>query len=334
MNILVTGANGFIGSNLVKKLVDAGHKVKAMVLKGTNEDFIKSYDCEIVYGDVIRTETLKEPLKNIEVVYHLAAIPSNGWTKKILKVNFGGTKTIFNESIKANIKRFVYMSSLVVHGFKNFNEADESTPLIKACWYKRPYIKSKIKCEQFLQEHKDKMEIVIVRPGFMPFGPHDLLASKELLGRLDSGKSIPNINHGKSKICYIYVENLCDGLILAGMEPKAAGQTYLITDDKPPFITMKQFMDKLCDEFNVKKSDASIPYGLVAPFVGLLDLVYRIFLRKKLPLISTYTLKVAKFNLYFKSDKAKNELGYKTKILFDEGIKRTISWYKEFFKGK
>ena len=131
MNILVTGANGFIGSNLVKKLVDAGHKVKAMVLKGTNEDFIKSYNCEIVYGDVIRTETLKEPLKNIEVVYHLAAIPSNGWTKKILKVNFGGTKTLFNESIKANIKRFVYMSSLVVHGFKNFNEADESTPLIK-----------------------------------------------------------------------------------------------------------------------------------------------------------------------------------------------------------
>ena len=330
MKVLVTGAAGFMGNNLVKKLLDNGHQVNALVFKGANEIFIKDLNCEIYYGDITDPPTLIKPLENVELVYHLAALTSNAWTKRVFKVNYEGTKSVIQESIKAGVRRFVYMSSLVVHGFKDFIEADEDTPKIKAKWYKRPYIKSKIKSEQFIQDNKDKIEIVVIRPGFMPFGPHDMLASKELLGRLDKGKSIPNINHGRSKMSYVYAENLCDGLILAGTVPKAAGQAYIIADNEPPYITMKQFMDKLCDEFGVKRSDTSIPYRLAAPFVGLLDIIYRIFLRKKLPLISVYTLKVAKFNLYFHSDKAKSELGYEPKVLLDDGIKKTISWYREF----
>ncbi|MHA1292688.1 MAG: NAD-dependent epimerase/dehydratase family protein [Promethearchaeota archaeon] len=333
MNILVTGANGFIGSNLVKKLVEAKHVVKAMVLKGTNEIFLKDLNCEIVYGDVTKPESFKNFFNNVDIVYHLAALPSNAWTNKILKVNFKGTKNVYSESLKNKVKRFVYMSSLVVHGFKNFEKADENTPLIKARWYKRPYIKSKIKSELFLQTKMNEMEIVIIRPGFMPFGPNDMLASKQILERLDKGKTIPNINHGIAKMCYTYVENLCDGLILAGTNQNAPGQTYLIADDNPPYITMKEFINKLCDEFNLEYPKVNLPYFLVAPFVAILDLFYRIFLRKKLPIISMYTLKVAKYNLYFKSDKAKNDLGYQSKIHLDEAIKKTFLWYKKIYKN-
>lgn len=333
MNVLVTGANGFMGSILVKKLIEKGYSVKAMVLKGTNEILLKDINCEIIYADVTKGEMLDDSLNNIDLIYHLAALTSIAWTNKIVKVNYGGTNTLLKKAIQYGVKRFVYMSSLVVHGFRNFQEADETTPLIKPKWYRRPYIKSKILSEQLLQENKENIEIVIIRPGFMPYGPHDVLAGKNLIGRLDSGKTIPHINHGSAKTCYSYIENLCDGLILAGIVPKAAGQTYLLTDDHPPYITMKEYMDKVCDELSAKKSNASIPYVLIFPFVGLLDIIHRLFLRKKLPLISIYMIKVAKYNLYFKSDKAKIELGYEPQITIEEGIKHTIEWYRDFFKG-
>jgi len=331
MKILVTGANGFIGSNLVKKLIEAGHQVDAMVLKGTNEEFIKDLNCKIVYGDVTQKETLEGLFHDIEVVYHLAAVPSSEWSNRIVNINFEGTKNVAEECIKQGVRRLVFMSSLVVHGFKDFEGADESTPLIKAKWYKRPYIKSKILCEDYLRGKHDEMEIVIIRPGFTIFGPHDILTSKELIGRLDSGKNVPNINGGGAKMCYIYVENLADILVLAGSRPEAAGQTYLAADNSPPYITMKRFNKAICEELGRKPSKGSIPYLLAAPFVALLDLIYRLFLRKKLPLISMYTLKVAKFNLFFQSNKVEQELGYTSKISFKEAVKRTVEWYKTYF---
>lgn len=331
MKALVTGSNGFMGSNLVKKLLDNGHQVRAMVLKGTNETFLKDLNCEIIYADIIKHETLVDALDDVEVVYHLAAWPSDGWSNKIKKTNLNGTKNMLNESIKRGVKRFIYMSSLVVHGFDNFNEADEDTPLIKLKWYKRPYVKSKVLCEQFLKNNRDRIEIVIIRPGFMPFGPNDMLASKEMFSRIDAGKSIPTINQGKSKAGYVYVENLCEALELVGTHPKAAGQIYIISDQNPPYITMKDYNNKLYGAFGKPRKKQNIPYGVALIGAAIVDFIYRIFMRKKRPLISTYLVNVAKHDLHFSSDKIRKELGYKQAIGFDDAIIKTVSWYKSFF---
>jgi len=328
MNVLVTGANGFMGTNIVKKLVAEGLNVRAMILKGTDERFIKQLNCEIYYGDVTKPNSLKDALKEIDLVYHLAALPSDAWTKRIVEVNYKGTINMFKESISQGVKKFVYMSSLVVHGFGDFFEADESTPIIKPKWYKRPYIKSKILTEHFLNENKDNMEIVIIRPGFMPFGPYDMLASREMIERIQAGKTIPSINQGKAKMCYVYAENLCDGLISAGLNPDAAGETYILADENPPSITVKTFVDSICDELGKKRSKSSIPYGLALPAAAIIDTFYRFFLRKKVPPLSTYMVKVAKYNLHFSAEKARNELAYESKVSFKEGIKRTVNWFK------
>jgi dihydroflavonol-4-reductase len=333
MKVLVTGANGFMGSNLVKLLIEKGDEVNALVLKGTNESFIDGLNCNIVYGDITQKESLPPALKNVEVVYHLAAMPSLAWSNKIFKVNFEGTKNVFNAAVDANVKRFVHMSSLVVHGFDNFEKTDKNTPIMKPKWYRRPYIKSKIKCEQFLQANKDLIETVIVRPGFMPFGLNDMLNAREIYSRLDKGKGIPNINGGNSKICYSYIENLCEGLYLCGTKPKAAGNLYLITDNDPPYITMKKFTKAALNELGSKATQINIPYWLAVPFVALIDTIFRLFLRKKMPVISMYTLKVAKHNLFFQSEKIHKELGYSPKIPFKEGIKKAIDWYKDEFNN-
>ncbi|MHA1310925.1 MAG: NAD-dependent epimerase/dehydratase family protein [Candidatus Helarchaeota archaeon] len=325
MKILVSGANGFIGSNLVKKLVENGHNVISLVLKGTNEEFLSNLNTQIIYGDVTKPETLKNILNDIELIYHLAAIPSDWWNKSIFNVNYNGTKNILEEAIKNNVKRFVFMSSLVVHGFSNFNGADESTPIISPN-KRRPYTKSKILCEKLLNEKKNEIEIVIIRPGFTIFGPNDLMTTYELCKTLESG-SMPFLNHGKAKMCYSYVENLVEGLILAGTKKEAAGQTFIMCDNKPEFVTFHDFIDNLCKELNIKTPTLSLPYFLVFPLISLYENICRLFKKRNGIKLTTYRLRVAKFDLYFKADKAKKLLGYDPKIDFNNAIKKSITWY-------
>lgn len=329
MKVLVTGGNGFIGSNLVKYLISKGDQVKAMVLKGTNETNLEGVNCEIVYADVMKPETLQPILKDIEIVYHLAALTTIGWSNKIYKINFEGTKNIVRESINAGVKRIVHMSSSVVLGFKDYDGVDETTPLNKPKWYRRPYAKSKIKCELFLKEMIDKIEIVIIRPGHLVFGPNDLLQTYEISNRFEKGKIYGVINGGTAKMGYSYAENLAHGLYLGGTHENAPGNTYFIAGIDPPYISMKIFNDLLCEELGVEPSIMNVSSKLMIPVGVLIDLIYRTILRKKLPLLCTYTVKCAKYNLYFNPIKAQKELGYTQIVNLKDAIKRSVKWYRE-----
>jgi len=332
MDVLVTGANGFIGSNLVKKLIEKNYNVYSLVLKGTSETFIKNLETEIIYGDVTKKETLVNAVKNKDLIFHLAAIPSDWWNKEILNVNFNGTKNITELAIKYNVKRILFMSSLVVHGFSNFNGADENTPILDPKKAKRPYIKSKILCEKYLQNIKNDIEIVIIRPGFTIFGPNDLMFTYELCNTLETGKTYAYINKGKAKMCYSYVENLVEGLILANIHEKAAGETFILCDDKPEFTNMATITQLICDKLGIETPKTSIPYWLAYPFVSLYENIYRIFRKKRRPKLTTYMLKVAKYDLYFKCDKAKKLLNYNPKIDLNQAIEKSIDWYLNFKK--
>ncbi|MHA1230604.1 MAG: NAD-dependent epimerase/dehydratase family protein [Candidatus Helarchaeota archaeon] len=329
MKALVTGANGFIGSNLVRELLNKNIEVKALILKGTNEKFLNGLNVLKIYGDVTKPKTIENIMKDVDVVYHLAAIPSDWWNKSIMEVNYNGTKNILEEAINSGVKRFIFMSSLVVHGFKNFHDADENTPIIDLKKAGRPYTKSKILCEKLLNENKDKIEIVIIRPGFTIFGPNDIMTSFEICNTLETG-SLPFLNHGKAKMCYSYVENLVNGLILVSNHKKAAGETFILCDDKPQYISFYEFIDTICKELNVKTPTTSIPYALAFPIISLYENICRIFRKKKAPKLTTYRLRVAKYNLCFKCDKAKKLLNYNPEIDFNEAIKRTVDWYKKY----
>ena len=330
MNILITGSNGFIGSNLVKKLVNKDNKIYSLVLKGTNEEFLKDIDTEIIYGDVTKPETLENIMNDIDVIYHLAAIPSDWWNKSIFEVNYNGTKNILEKAIKNNVKRIVFMSSLVVHGFANFDGANEETPIIDSKKAGRPYAKSKILCEELLNERKDEIETVIIRPGFTIFGLNDVLTTYDMFKTLEFG-TLPFLNHGKARMCYSYVENLVDGLILAGIHENASGETFILSDDKPEYITFYDFIDSISNGLGVKTPTTSLPYWLAYPLVSLFENLCKIFGKKKAPRLTTYRLKVAKFNLSFTCNKAKNLLGYNPKIDFEEALRRSIKWYKEYY---
>jgi len=328
LKILVTGANGFIGSNLVKKLA-IDNEVYSFILKGTDQKSLNGVNTEVIYGDVTIPETLENIMKDIDVVYHFAALLSEWWDKSIINVNYNGTINVLEEAVKSNVKRFVFMSSLVVHGFSNFNDANEETPIIDIKKAGRPYTKSKILCEQYINSKKNEIETVIIRPGFLIFGPNDVLTTYQLCDTLENDL-LPMINHGKAKTCYSYVENLIDGLILAGNHKNAPGETFILCDDKPEYTLFYDFIDSLCKELNVKTPTFSLPYGLAFPLISFYENLCRLFRKKKSPKLTTYLLRVAKYDLWFSCNKAKKILGYEPKIALSEAIKRSVDWYHEY----
>lgn len=329
MKVLVTGANGFIGSNLTQLLVREGHHVNAMVLSGTDLSNLDGLNCEIVYADITKPETLTGLLDNIEVVFHLAAVPSLAWGNHIFNVNYDGTKNLLEEAVKNKVRRFVFMSSLVVHGFSNFRNADESAPLLKPRFFTRPYIASKIKCEELLAKYKQKIETVIIRPGFNIYGPNDRMTSKEMLGRLENRRLMGYVNDGDTKLGYVYAENLAYGLLCAGTSEKAAGNTYVIADTEPPYLHLKNLLELFSKKLNIQPNLSAIPSVVFMPVAFVMDIFHFLFLRKKMPLISTYIVNTSTHDLHFSSEKAIREIGYKQVVSFEEGITRTIAWYQK-----
>ena len=329
MNVLVTGANGFIGSNLTGLLLREGHNVKAMVLPGTDLSNLDGLNCQIVYADITKRETLDGLLNGVEVVYHLAAVPSLAWGSHVFKVNYDGTKNLLDEAVKTKVRRVVFMSSLVVHGFKNYTEADETTPLLEPDYFTRPYVASKIKGEQLLSSYQNKIETVIIRPGFNIYGPNDRMTSKEMLQRLENGKLIGYVNKGEAKLGYVYSENLAYGLLCAGTSPNAAGNTYVIADYEPPYLHLKNLLELFSKELKIEAKLSSVPSFAFMPVGFVMDAIHFLFLRKKMPLISTYIANTSTHDLHFSSAKAQREIGYKQLVSFEEGIKRTVAWYQK-----
>lgn len=331
MRFFITGANGFIGSNLTKKLIEKGHIVRAFILKGTDESTLDEFKDKIekIYGDVTDINSIQQSLEGVDVVIHLAARVSDwGSEKEFTRLNYEGTKNVLDAAVEAQVKRFIFMSSLTVHGFEGFQNADESTP------YKpwNAYARSKKAVEDLLNVYysQGKIETCIVRPGFTIFGPNDKLFSFEVYSRIDKGKSFPVVNNAKTVTCYSYVENLADGLILVATHPKAAGQTYIISDG--PILPFKDFMAQMFAACGKELKLLSIPSWLAYPAAGLLEAMYKLVRSKKGPLITLYRVKVIATDLGFKNDKIVKDLGYKASIGIEEAFKRTYESYQQTIK--
>ena len=333
MKYFITGAGGFIGSHLVEKLLEKGNEVRALILKGTDEsnlDAVKD-KIEIVYSDITISEEMKPLLKGIDIVIHLAGKVIDWGSREVfMKINYEGSKNVLEAAIEADVKRFIFMSSLSVHGFEGFKDSNEDTPYTPF----NAYAESKMKVEELLNRkfEEDNIEIVIVRPGFMIFGPRDVLVSLPYYDRILKKHSFECVSKGKAVSCYSYVENLVEGLILVSTHPKAAGETYIMSDG--PIITFREYMANVFASCNVELKLTSIPYWLAYPVVALIEGIYKLFRRKNAPLLTRYRVKVASKDLGFVNDKIVKELGFNPKIDLEEACKRTYDWYINYTKEK
>ncbi len=323
MRTLVTGANGFIGSHLVAELVRRGHRVRGLTQPGTPLENLRDVDVELWPGDVRSRRDLRKACTDQEVIFHLAAIPSDWAPAKLIHaVNVEGTRNLVAGALEASCRRLVLMSSLAVHRSSGHRDGTEDAPRDRRSL---PYADSKRLAEDIVLDGRlqGRLESVVIRPGLMPFGPGDRLASLGLARALRTGQ-LPLIGGGRTTLCTSYVENLAPGVALAGELDAAAGQILNLTDDGHP--TWSELFGAFARELNAPPPRLSLPWLPVHLAATAVEGLYGVLGISAMPPITRYRVGLWRHDFHFSSARAKRVLGYEPTISMEEGARRTMDW--------
>lgn len=321
--VLITGVNGFIGSHVAQRFQKDGHQVRGLVRKTSDLSFLKGVDVELHVGDITRRETLRKPLSGVDIVVHNAGFASDwGPYREFYEINVEGTRNVAEIAAGQGVKRFIQISSAVLHGFGNPEKMDETSPLADSIF---PYCRTKKIAEEWLFAYakESTMEVAAIRPGNV-FGTRDHTFIEKYLDALVKGR-VGYVGGGKSPTCPIYVENLAEAIYLAAFAPAARGEAFLITEDRE--LDWRAFTEIFADELGLKRPTLSVPFWLGYSLAYLLEEFYEIFALKAEPLLTRYRICNAGKAYHFSAEKAKRLLKYAPVVPFEEAVRRTVTWY-------
>jgi nucleoside-diphosphate-sugar epimerase len=285
---------------------------------------------EKVVGSLEDPEGLMHSAQGMDIVFHVAAAVTDwGPYSYFYRVNVKGTQHLLHAAITSNVKRFVFISSIAVHSFIGGQDMDENSPQLSTPF---PYCRTKREAENVVMEaHKrGSIEVTIVRPGDI-YGPGDRVALLKMAPMLEKGW-IGHIGGGHALGSFAYVENLVDGIILAGTVKKAAGEVYIITDGIK--MSWREYFDKLTAALDLQAPRWSIHPRIAYAIASLWEFLYRVLYIRSRPLLTRYVAAHLLRDFHFSIEKARRELGYQPSIQVDEAIQRTAAWYKQVVRNE
>jgi len=321
-NAFVTGASGFTGSYLCKALLEKNYNVKALVRKNSNREKLEKMDIQFIEGDLADPDSIKGKIKDTDIVFHIAALyRQEGVSKDMFtKVNLEGTRIMLDESIASGVKRFVHCSTVGVQGEISNPPASEDAPYKPGDHYQV----SKLEGEKLALSYfnQGKIDGVVVRPVGI-YGPGDTRFLKLF-------KHIYKSNFkmiGKGNVLYhlTFVEDLVQGIILAGETPAASRQIYTIGGNE--YLPLTDLVNMIAQILDKPISKIHIPLWPVYTAAFLCEMICRPLGIE--PPIYRRRLDFFTKDRAFDISKARNELGYNPKVPLKEGLTRTAQWYKE-----
>ena len=320
--VLVTGANGFTGSHLCRRLIKDGFSVRGLVRNLTGADELNSHGVETILGDVRDRRSLARALEKIDIVYHLAAVyrKENVSRLAMFETHVQGTRSLLDASIEAGVQRFIHCSTTGVHGDVKDPPANEESPFAPG----DPYQQSKAEGERVVLEYirQKRLPIVVVRPGGI-YGCGDLRFLK-LFKAIRTGR-FAMIGSGKVRNQLVYIDDLIDGILLCGTSEKAIGNVYILTGNEP--ATLNQLAETIAEILNVRPTRRRIPFTPVYLAGFFCEMIC-----KPLGLDPPLHRRRVKFfsnTRWFDISKARAELGYEPKVDLRTGLGRTAKWYQE-----
>lgn len=323
MRALVTGATGCVGSNLAELLVARGHRVRALVRPESDVEFLRQLGVELQRGDLLDEGSLRAAVEGMDLLFHCAAMVSD-WAslEEMRRVNVHGLELLLTACGGSSIRRLVYTSSMVVLGMGRQENLDETAPYV---YTGDNYNTTKIEAEKLLAAAAGRggPEVTIVRAPYV-YGPRDRQMFPRILTYLKNGR-YAYIGGGKNPLTLVYAKNLADGLLRAAESPRAAGQTYNVTDGIA--VTRKQLVERIADGMGLPRPKKNVPYPLARVVSTLCELTAGALRLRTPPLLNRFKLKFMHTYLTFDISKARRELGYGPDIPFETAIRETIDWF-------
>ena len=308
MRYLVTGAAGFIGGALVRRLVSEDHQVRG-ILHHTQPTFFHT-NVEYITGDITDKEFLTSVLDKVDVVFHCAALVKDyGPKEKFYQINIEGTKNLVTACEERPVKRFVFLSHI--------RYDSESRGAV--------YRATKKEAEEYLLEKhaQTQFPLVIIRPGNV-YGPGATTWVLRPLQAIQKNR-IALIDGGRGIFLHTYIENLIDALLAAADKPHAIGEIIDITDGENT-TTWGEYLNALAHMAQKPPIRKNLSKRTALFTSKLMMIMYKL-LRIE-PWVTPMAVEVFTNNKIVSIEKAKDILGYTPKIDFREGLEYVENWLK------
>lgn len=312
MKIFITGGSGFLGINLVRKLLHKGHEVVSFDTQPF--DYPERDRVEHVMGDIREKDVLALAMRGSDWIVHAAAaLPLNS-DEEIYSVDIDGTRNVIEAAVSLGIKRFVHISSTAVYGVPKIGGMKEDSPLVGV----GPYGKAKIEAERIVAGFRDKVTATVLRPKSF-IGPERLGVFSLLYDWASLGLHFPIPGHGNNLYQYLDVEDLCDAIYLAlTCESSIANDTYNVGARE--FGSFRSDFQTVLDRAGFGKKVRRFPVG---PVLGILRLLDKLGWSPLYPWVYETAVK----DSFVSIDRAVEKLKWSPKFSNSEALIRNYDWY-------
>lgn len=321
--ILITGATGMVGTAVARRAVEAGHPVRAMVRATSDCSELKLLGVEFVEADIGLPENLPAAVKDVDIVVHAAAhVGDWGPAEKYRAVNVVGLEHLLNAvEREGRLTRWIQISSLGVYPAGDHYGTEETSPVDLAGL--DGYTRTKAEAEVLLKRHVEEYQVpaVILRPGFI-YGPGDRHVVPRLIERIEAAK-MKIIGDGRKVLNNTYVGNLVDAIFLAVERDETPGEVFNIRDER--LVTRVEFIGTIADYLGHSRP-RHIPLWLARSLVGPIEAMARARGKTEAPMLTRARIKFMTLNLDFSIAKAKQKLGYQTRVDFQDGMRQALEW--------
>ncbi len=323
MKVLLTGANGFVGSHILDQLCAAGHPVRVLLRKTSRTLFIEDRlpGVEVRHGSLTDPEAMQEAVRGVECVIHCAGKTKAARAAEYDAVNLEGTRNVLLavNAEKGTVKHLIHISSLAANHPAGADapalETDAPRPVSE-------YGRSKLRAEELVRETCE-VPFTILRPSAV-YGPRDadfLPVFKAVRRHL-----MPLIGGGRMQLSLVYVGDVASAALRCLGNPQAYRKTYHVAYPEP--CATRDFLREIAAVMNVRAVPIFIPLALLYPAALARELLARATGRPNI--LSRQKLKEMKASGWVCStDLVRRDLGFTAGTRLREGITRTITWYEQ-----
>jgi len=323
---LVTGANGFIGANIVRDLLQRGIDVRALCRSGSDRSALDGLSIDIVEGDVRDPRSLDAAMAGCSLVFHAAALYSF-WVRPrrlIYDINVGGTTNVLDAALRAGVEKVVYTSSVAAVGHRPDGKPADETAIADPASVVGDYKQSKLQAEAVAVSYADRLPVVIVNPSF-PVGPWDTKPTP-------TGRTVLDVIERRmpayldTAMNVVDAEDVAAGHWLAAQRGRV-GERYILGGEN---VTMKDLVTIVAELAGVPVPRVCLPR---APILALayVNALWRMLSRsRRAPRMTPDTVRMSATPMVFDASKAVEELGFPRTAARD-ALRKAVDWFVHGF---
>ena len=322
--ILITGASGFVGAAVVRRLLQAGHAVRAFIRPTSAHTNLAGLPVEIVQGDLREPDSLMRAMAGIRFVFHVAA-DYRLWARhpqEIVRTNVEGTRALMEAALRAGVERIVYTSSVAtLKARPDGAPSNETFPLDPAAAV-GAYKYSKVVAERLVETmvEERKLPAVIVNPS-TPIGPRDVRPTPtgRIIVEAAAGRMPAYVDTGLN---LVHVDDVATGHLLA-LEKGRIGERYIVGGQD---VLLGDMLAEIARLTGRSPPKLRLPRRLIFPIAYAAETLA--FLTDREPFVTITGLRLAKDRMFFTSAKAERVFGYRPRP-YGEAVAEAIAWFRQ-----